>query len=110
MEEDKELEELRKKKLAQIMAQQQQSAEAQEEEMKERAQRAEILRAILTPEARERLTNVRLVKPELVENVENQLIYLAQSGKLSHMITDGELKSLLLKLSEKSRDIKIERR
>lgn len=110
MEDDKELEELRKKKLAQMMAQQQQSGETQEEEMRERAQRAEILRAILTPEARERLTNVRLVKPEIVENVENQLIYLAQSGKLNHMITDGELKSLLLKLTEKSRDIKIERR
>ncbi|MGC8497676.1 MAG: DNA-binding protein [Thermoplasmata archaeon] len=109
MEEDKELEELRKKKLAQMMSQQQ-GSEAQEEEKRERAQRAEILRAILTPEARERLTNVRLVKPELVENVENQLIYLAQSGRLNHMITDGELKSLLLKLTEKSRDIKIERR
>ncbi len=109
MEDDKELEELRKKKLAQMMAQQQ-SSEAQEEEKRERAQRAEILRAILTPEARERLTNVRLVKPEIVENVENQLIYLAQSGRLNHMITDGELKSLLSKLTEKSRDIKIERR
>jgi programmed cell death protein 5 len=109
MEDDKELEELRKKKLAQMMSQQQ-GSEAQEEEKRERAQRAEILRAILTPEARERLTNVRLVKPELVENVENQLIYLAQSGRLNHMITDGELKSLLLKLTEKSRDIKIERR
>ncbi|MEM0160751.1 MAG: DNA-binding protein [Thermoplasmata archaeon] len=109
MEDDKELEELRKKKLAQMMSQQQ-GSEAQEEEKRERAQRAEILRAILTPEARERLTNVRLVKPEIVENVENQLIYLAQSGRLNHMITDGELKSLLLKLTEKNRDIKIERR
>ncbi|MGC8584840.1 MAG: DNA-binding protein [Thermoplasmata archaeon] len=109
-EEDKELEEIRRRKMAQLLAEQ---ARAEEEEEKEKAvkeEKSRILRQYLTTEARQRLANVRLVKPELAEAVENQIIYLAQIGRLNRIITDDELKMLLSKLTEKSRDIKIERR
>lgn len=113
MSSDKELEELRKKRLLELQKQalERQDIEEQEEAERKAAEkeRQEILRKLLTPEALERLSNVRLVRPELAENVENQIIYLAQSGRLSRQVTDAEIKSLLAKLSEK-REIRIERR
>jgi len=60
-----------------------------------RLRRRAIIRVILTPEARSRLDNLRLVKPELVESIENQLITLAQSGRIKVPITDEELKKIL---------------
>lgn len=108
--EDKELEEIRRKKIAQLLAQQAQEEEEVEKEKAIQEEKAKILRQYLTTEARQRLANVRLVKPELAEAVENQIIYLAQIGRLNRAITDDELKLLLSKLSQKSRDIKIERR
>lgn len=72
-------------------------------------ERQDIVKRFVTPEAYERLNNVKLVRPEMVENVENQIIMLAQSGRLNRLITDAEVKSLLARLSEK-RETKIERR
>ncbi|MFP3239912.1 MAG: DNA-binding protein, partial [Caldivirga sp.] len=73
---DNELEEARRRKLEEL----QRKAEEEERKRAEEAQRRAIIRVILTPEARSRLDNLRLVKPELVESIENQLITLAQSG------------------------------
>ncbi len=109
-EEDRELEEIRKRKLAELLAQQAMAQEEQEKEKEIKEERANILRRYLTSEARERLARVRLVKPELAEAVENQIIYLAQTGRLNRTITDDELKLLLQRLSENRRDIRIERR
>ncbi|AAY80789.1 DNA-binding protein [Sulfolobus acidocaldarius] len=72
------------------------------------AQKDAILRTILTPEARQRLTNVKLVRPELAEAIENQLIALAQSGRIQAQITDDELKQILAQLNSQTRkDYKI---
>jgi len=113
MSNDRELEELRKRRLLELQKQalERQNMEEQQEAERKAAEkeRQEILRKLLTPEALERLSNVRLVRPELAENVENQIIYLAQSGRLNRQVTDPEIKSLLARLSEK-REIKIERR
>lgn len=109
-EEDKELEEIRKRKLAQLLAQQAASDQEEEKEREYQEQRANILRKYLTSEARTRLNNVKMVKPDLAEAVENQIIYLAQTGRLNREITDEELKSLLARLNQTRREIKIERR
>lgn len=61
----------------------------------------EILRKFLTKEAIERLGRVRLVKPELVEQVELYLINLYRSGKLKEVITDEKLKKILISLQER---------
>jgi len=41
------------------------------------------------------LSNLRLVRPELVESVENQLIMLAQARRINIPVTDEELKEIL---------------
>ena len=66
------------------------------------------LRQILTPEARDRLNNIKLVKPELAQQIELQLIQLAQSGRLKEKINDEQLKALLGQISSQKRESKIE--
>jgi programmed cell death protein 5 len=110
--EDRELEEIKRRKMMELMAAQQ-SGQAEEEErrrLEEEAAKQSILRQILEPEARERLARIKLARPELAEAVENQLILLAQSGRLTRMITDEELKSILASLTSNRREIRIERR
>ncbi len=87
---------------------QQQSGVEEEREEKEQGERKEILRRIMTPEARERLSRVRLVKPELAQQIEDQLIYLAQSGRLRSQVDDAMLKKILAQLQQ-DKDIKIRR-
>ena len=62
---------------------------------------------ILTPEARSRLANIRLTRPEFVDQIELQLIQLAQMGRVKAKITDEQLKELLKKLAGQKRDINI---
>jgi len=92
---------------------QQQAAEAQKEEQLRQQfeiQKRQLLMKILTPEARSRLANLRLTRPEFVEQIELQLIQLAQAGQIRSKITDEQLKELLRRVSGKKRDIKIVRR
>ena len=96
------------------MAEMQQSGQHQAE-ANERARQAEIqkqavLRQILTPEARDRLANVRVANPEMAGMVEMQLIQLAQSGRLAGMISDAMLRDILVKITPQRREITIERR
>jgi len=113
MTDDRELEELRRKRMMELQKEamvNEDSVRREEEERKAlQKERQELLKRLLTPEAIQRLSNVRLARPEVAENVENQIIALAQSGRLNRMITDGELKAILARLTEK-REIKIERR
>jgi len=100
--EDEELEEIKRRKLAEMR-------KRLEEEKERRAQIEAALRQILTPEARERLSNLRLVKPELAQALEEQLINLAKSGRVKIPITDDFLKRLLSEIYEQThRDTRIE--
>ncbi len=105
---DEELDELRRRKMAEL--QQQAMAEqqvAQEEAI--RAQRAAVLRQILSPEARDRLNNLRMVKPEFAEQLENELIRLAQAKRLPEVpISDKTLKTMLAQVQSRKRDTKIQ--
>jgi programmed cell death protein 5 len=69
----------------------------------EEARRQEILRSILTPEARERLSNIKLVRPEIARVVEDRLIALALQGRITQPLTDEELKSILAEIYERTR-------
>jgi programmed cell death protein 5 len=64
-------------------------------------QKKELLREMLSPEAYERMSNVRLSSPELYENVVSSLAYLAQSGKKMEKISDEQLYALLAKMTER---------
>ncbi|MEM1675590.1 MAG: DNA-binding protein [Desulfurococcaceae archaeon] len=92
---DDELEAIRRRKLIELQ-------KKIEEEKKRREQIEAILKQILTPEARNRLANLRLVKPELVDIVEQQLITLARSGRVQLPITDDFLKKLLSEIYEQT--------
>jgi len=73
----------------------------------ERQKRA-LLKKILTPEARQRLANIRYAKPQFAEEVELLLIQLAQQGKLKIPVDEATLVKLLKSLSRK-RETKIRR-
>lgn len=110
---DEELEKLRKKRLQELQQEEdlQQSIEDQELQQKQlEEQKNMVLRAILTPPAKERLTRIKLARPQIGEQIENQLIMLAQSGRLNQKIDDQQLKQLLQRLMPKKRDINIKRR
>jgi programmed cell death protein 5 len=114
---DAELAELRRRRVQQLQQQgaqdvvNQQAYAAQEAEYARReAERAEILRRILTPEARERLGRIRLAKPEIANSVEQQLIALAASGRIQRAVDDATLRALLERIAPERREINITRR
>ncbi|MFH0714169.1 MAG: DNA-binding protein [Candidatus Diapherotrites archaeon] len=90
-----------KKKLAE-----QQQARATEAEME--SQIESLLRNVLTPEAKSRLSNVRLVNPELYTKAISTLAYAQQQG-LKEKVSEEQLKNLLEKLNPK-RETKITRK
>jgi programmed cell death protein 5 len=100
-----ELEILKQRKLAEMQRKLAEEELRQEQE----AQKQNVLRVILTPEARSRLNNLKIVRPEFAEQLELQLIQLAQQGRLPVPLTDEQLKKILLELQSRKRDIKITR-
>jgi len=99
---DEELAEIQQRKLLEL-----QRRMSMEEEKRKRAeleaQKQEILRKILTPEARNRLNNVKLVRPEIAQLIEEQLIMLAQSGRIVEPLTDEQLREILQDIYSRSR-------
>ena len=73
------------------------------------AQKDILLKQILSGEARLRLNNVKMVKPELANMVENYLLGLAAHGKAPGQITDGQLKQILMSAQQPKKDFKINR-
>jgi programmed cell death protein 5 len=115
---DPELAELRRRRVQQIQEMQgggggAASAQyaAQQAEMERRdAERSEMLRRLLTPEARERLGRIRLAKPDIAQAVEQQVLALAAAGRLPRQIDDATLRALLERLMPERREINITRR
>ncbi|MDP1552370.1 MAG: DNA-binding protein [Methanobacteriaceae archaeon] len=105
------IEEIRRKRMQQLQQQAQQQnvdAESQERMHQEmEMQKKQAMMQILTPEARSRLANIRLTKSEFVDQIELQLIQLAQMGRIQSKITDEQLKELLKKVSGQKREINI---
>lgn len=109
MTDEEELEEIRSRKYEQAL--QAQAGAAEEEGRRKEIEEAKkaIIKQILTSEARERLNNIRMAKPEFAEQLENQLIGLAQTGRLKSMINDAQLKEILRQIMPKKREISITR-
>ncbi|MEP0826568.1 MAG: DNA-binding protein [Nitrososphaera sp.] len=84
--------------------------EARRREAEAAAMRQRVLMVVLDPQARQRLMNIRMVKPDLATAVENYLISAASSGRINRPLSDEELKQLLLRIQQPRKDFKIERR
>ena len=115
------LDEIRQKRMAELQAQQaaaqqqaqqQQAAQIQQQQAQAQleAQKKQILGQIMTTEARNRLANLKLTKPELVNQIELQLIQSAQAGSLRGKVTDEQIKVLLRQIASQKREIKITRK
>ena len=109
---DEELEKIRQKKMEQL---QEQAGGADEEAMEAQRQQAEaqkkaILRQHLTDGARKRLNTVKMSKPQVGKKVEQQIVALAQSGRIQGKIDEEKMKELLRELTPDSKSFDIRRR
>ena len=82
---------------------------SQEKDSQLKAQKEIMLKQVLSGDARLRLNNVRMVKPDLAELVENYILNLSVQGKISGQISDEQLKQILSSAQQPKRDFKINR-
>jgi len=106
---DDELEQIRKRKL---MSMQSRASDEQRQAQAEQTienQKQALLAKILTPEARQRLNNLKMVKKDFTEQIELQLIEMAQAGRLPIPLQDVQLKSILIQLQSRKKETTIRR-
>ncbi|XP_071481670.1 programmed cell death protein 5-like [Diadema antillarum] len=115
--EDKELEALRARRMAELQQQfgSNQGNEKEQAEARKREQEMKnsMLAQLLDQSARARLNSIALVKPEKAKMVEDMLIRMAQTGQIPGKIGEEQLKSFLEQVSEKtsrSTKVKFDRR
>ena len=110
---DDELAELRRRRMEQLQQQAMEQQALEEEALRQQQIEAQIrlaLMEILEPEARERLNTIKLTRPEFAKAVEQQLVMLAQGGRIRQRITDDQLKSLLVQLTPSKKEFRITRK
>lgn len=107
-----ELERIREQKRKQLEERQDQDqSEAMEAQRQEaEAQKKAILRQHLTDGARKRLNTVKMSKPDVGEQVEQQVIALARSGRIQGQIDEEKMKQILKELTPDSKSFDIRRR
>ncbi|MFB6146457.1 MAG: DNA-binding protein [Halobacteriaceae archaeon] len=110
--EDDRLEELREERLDELQEQQEEGAQeaAKAQQDAADAQKKAMLRKHLTDGARQRLTSVRMSKPQVADQVEQQVLAVAQSGRLDGKIDEDQMKELLRELTPDSKSFDIKRR
>ena len=106
---DEELEAIRRRKLLEMQQRLLQEQEAAEAKRRMEMEKQALLRRILTPEARQRLANLKMIKPEFTSQIETWLIQIAQQGRISIPIDDDQLKEILRRLQRGRREIRIRR-
>ena len=110
---DDELAEIRRRKMQELQRNQMDQQAMEEEMARQKQAEAQIhmiLMQILEPEARERLNTIKLTKPEFAQAVEQQLVMLAQSGRIRDRISDEQLKTILRQLIPDKKEINITRK
>jgi programmed cell death protein 5 len=60
-----------------------------------------VLRKLMSKEAIERISRLKLVKPDLAAQLELYLVQLYQTGKIGTIISDDQLKLILESLTSK---------
>lgn len=84
--------------------------EQQPNEAEISAQKEMILKKILDSNARMRLGNIKMVKPDLAGLVENYLIGMATQGRIRSQISDEQFKQILTSIQQPKREFKINRK
>jgi programmed cell death protein 5 len=107
-----ELERLRNEKMEQLQDRDGEQAreQAQARQQQAEAQRKAVLRQYLTDGARKRLNSVKMSKPDFGERVEQQVVALAQSGRIKDRIDEDQMKELLRELKPDDDGFNIRRR
>ena len=82
---------------------------SQEKDSQLKAQKEMMLKQVLSSDARLRLNNVRMVKPDMADLVENYILNLSVQGKISGQISDEQLKQILASAQQPKRDFKFNR-
>ena len=82
---------------------------SQEKDSQLKAQKEMMLKQVLSSDARLRLNNVRMVKPDLADLVENYILNLKVQVKICGQISDVQLKQILLSAQQPKRDFKFNR-
>ena len=100
---DEELEELKRRKLQELRQQVEERRRLQEEQARREAELMAVLRAVLEPDALNRITNLKLVRPELAQAAIQTILTLVQSGRLTPPVDDETVKSILIQLDSRSR-------
>lgn len=80
-----------------------------DEDQQQQIMREGMLRMLLTTDARERLTNIRMVKPDIAKIIEDNIIRMASAGKISPPVTDEYIKQLLQSIQKPKREFNIRR-
>lgn len=109
------LEAIRQRRLRELQQRQAQAGQQDPQAAEDQAAAQEaaierVLQQVLEPEARERLTRIRMSRPELADAVIRHLVTAVQQGGLATRITDDQLRALLVRVAPRDRDIKITRK
>ena len=110
---DDRLEELREQKRKELEQRQQQGQDQEAQEAAQQqaeAQKEALLKQHRTDGARQRLNAVQMSKPQFAEQVEQQIIALARSGRVQDRIDEDQMKALLKELQPESKSFDISRR
>jgi programmed cell death protein 5 len=116
MSNDDELAHLRDARKQELVKQMQQQAESQveaeqhqAETQQEAEQLTELMRTILTPDARQRLARVELAYPDLALTVKHHLAVLSREERIAVPVDDEMLKRILAGMSDDRRETSIRR-
>lgn len=101
---------IKRKKLEELQQQALADEQARQQKVEFEIQKQQILRALLSSEARERLTRVKMARKEEGEQIELLLIQLYQQGKITKQVDDAMLKQILERaLMSNKKEFKIRR-
>lgn len=110
MDDESDIDALRKRKLEEMMQRRMQEQFQQQSQEQQVTKELKMLTdKMLTPEATERLNNIRFGMPELARQVEIVLLQLYQAGRLRQNVTDSQLKEILARIKTQERDTTIKR-
>jgi programmed cell death protein 5 len=104
-----ELEEIRKRKLAELQNQQQESLQEQQQMQAQLEQLETVVKQFFTKEALERYGNLKAAHQEKAVQLLVVLGQAVQQGQIKEKITDEKLKEILKQLQPEKKEFKIKR-